>query len=175
MTQPTNPAPSGRWMFAIPGGLALVLVALGVMVAAIARYGEARKSWPSTTGTVTGSGVRQELYQDKDGYWNKYDETGVRYTVAGRTYSFTSRVYVGRSLSSANGTAGYASHYHTNESVRVFYNPDDPSKGTITIDQTPSWILTLIAGICFVLSLPFWFFSGLMLWKSRRSNAKAAS
>lgn len=173
MTEAKN-AGDDRWLFAIPAGLALVLVVLGAMLVVLDRHEAAvaasMRSWPSTTGTVASSGLRDERQQD--GRWAQYAETTFRYEVDGRSYDFTSSEFAGW------GTSGHEHllRYHANEPVRVFYDPADPSQGSLTNQRaSPTILMLLIGAVCFALSLPFWYLSARMFVKQRRSSSAGAS
>ncbi len=159
---------SDQGLFAIPAGLALVLLGLGAMVVLIGRHQVAKaaamQSWPSTMGTVADAVLRNERDPKAPSGWMQRIETRVRWTVDSRSYELTFSEYAGR------GTYG---HEHLMRShggpVRVFYDPANPSNGSLTNEQTPPHLLMLLIGIaCFVLSLPFWYLSARMFVKQRR-------
>ena len=158
-----------RGLFAIPAGLALILVLLGAMVLAIGRHQSARaasmQSWPSTLGTVTGSGLVNVRQPSDTTGWIQRVDTSVRWTVNGRSYDVTFSDYAGR------GTQGHEHlvRYHAGDPLRVFYDPAAPSQGSLTNKQTsPHVPFVLIGAACLVLSLPFWYLSARMLAKQRR-------
>lgn len=144
-----------RWFAAIPAGLALVLIVLGAMLIGINRHenalGVAMKSWPSTTGTVVRSGFRDE--RQNDGRVLQYADTKFRYEVDGHSYEFGTSEY-----------AGYASnqhylHYHPKDAVRIYYDPKDPSDGSLTNERSAPIIMLVLGVVLCALSLPFWYLS----------------
>lgn len=160
------------WFFAIPGGLALLLVIGAAILIALGRHEaavtSAMRSWPSTMGTVASAGLRDERQQD--GSWIQFADTTVRYEVNGRSHEITFGVYAGR------GTWGHEKslRYRANDPVRVFYNPADPSQASLTNDrETPDYLGVLIGAGCLALSLPFWYLAFRMFIKQRRSSAGA--
>ena len=162
-------AAGDRWMSAIPAGLALVLLVLGAMLIGIDRYevalGKRMRSWPSTTATVTRSVLRDEKQQD--GRWFQYTDTTFRYVVDGRAHDFTSSEYAG-----VHGNDETRLRYHANDSVRVFYDPADPSQGSLTNERTsPTMLVMLLGALCFALSLPFWYVSVRMFRKRPPASA----
>jgi hypothetical protein len=159
-----------RWLFAIPAGLALILIVLGTMFIALERHGaeldRRMRSWPSTTGTVTGAELQDRPNQD--GRMSQYASTGYRYEVAGRTYEFTISEYVGIGI-------GHKLPHQENESVRVYYDPADPSHGSLTNDPGPPHMLMLSIAVALIaLSLPFLYLSARMFRKRPRASAGAA-
>ncbi len=84
----------------------------------------------------------------------------------GRSYDITTSEYAG--LGHAND--GHRLRYQANDSARMFYDPAEPSNGSLTNDRPPPSILTLLIGaVCFALSLPFWYLSARMFRRSRSS------
>jgi len=154
-------------MAAIPAGLALILIVLGTMMVAIDRHeasvAEGMRSWPSTTATVVTSGLHDERRQD--GTWIQFEDATFRYSVNGHEYK--------------TGTSRYAGlrqyehhlHYQPNETVRVYYDPAQPSSASLTNDPpVPSKVMLLIGALCFALSLPFFYISARMLRKRPHSQ-----
>jgi hypothetical protein len=171
---PVDDARGNRLMFAIPAGFALLLVGGGAGLVALGRHEEAvtasMRSWPSTMGTVSGSGFRDVRLQD--GRWVQYADTGFRYSVDGRSYDFTTSEYAG----SGNPSHERSLKYHANDPVRVFYDAANPSHGALTNDRsTPDFVLVLIGAIVCALSLPFFCLAAWMLVKERRASKRPAA
>lgn len=159
-----------RWLFAIPAGLAFILVLLGTVCVAIDRHEVAvarrMRSWPSTTAIVTKSALRDQRQQD--GRWSQYADTTFHYVVDGRSYDFTTSNYAGL----GNTSTGHRLRYHANDSVRVYYDPADPSQGSLTNERTSPTIVAMVIGVvCFALSLPFWYLSVRLFRKRPRASA----
>jgi hypothetical protein len=163
--------PGGRWMFALPAGIALVLVLIGTMLVGIDRYEVAvaarMRTWPSTPGTVTGAGMRDQRLQD--GRLAHYADTGYRYQVDGRTYTFTVSEYAG-----LGSGYGHPLEYVGNAPVPIYYDPDDPSHGSVTNGQSPpTFALIVIAILLYAATLPFWYLS--VRWFLSRPRARPAA
>jgi hypothetical protein len=163
------PTDSQRWMPLLPAGLGLVLVVLGGVFGGIGQHqrtrGEAVKTWPEVEATITAASFspfrRSGETQDE-----LNEVTSFHYVVEGRSYDFTSTEYIGWA-SDGHGalrrTAG--------QKLPLYFNPQDPSDTVLSrTGEGPLVIFVLIAGLCALLSLPFWFFAvKLQLRNLRRS------
>ncbi len=155
-----------RGLFAIPGGLALVLVILGVMLLAIRHHLDAKaaamRSWPSIMGTVASCQYVDERNDNTASGWQHRLETGYRWTVDGRGFQRTYSTYAGR----GQHFDAKPTRYHVGDPIRVYYDPANPSEGSLTNDVPQPSLLMLIIGVALlVLSLPFWYLAVRMFLK----------
>ncbi len=161
--------PGGRGMSAIPTGIALTLLVIGGILIAVRQHGAATaaamRSWPSTMGTITGAGLVNVRDPNDTTGWQHRSETGFRWSVDGREYHITLSEYSGRGPARDE----HATRYHAGDPVRVFYDPADPSQGSLTTGLPPSPALLVIPAGLFAVSLPFWYLAALWFAKPRPS------
>jgi hypothetical protein len=151
----------------LPAGLGLVLLVLGGVFGGIGQHqgerAEAVKTWPEVEATITGASFSP--FRRADETQDELNEvTSFHYVVAGQPHDFTSTTYVGWA-SSGHGSLRYAE----GQKVPLYVNPLNPSDTALSrTGQAPTMLFILIAGLCALLSLPFWFFAVKMLLKNLR-------
>lgn len=164
--------------YLVPAGLALVLLLFGgALIGAgrlIAGAAEARRTWPSTEGVVTTNWKATEPTRVRDSKTgNTYEQWGAileyTYEVDGRQYTGNGRGY---------GEAApleVEADYVVGEKVRVFYDPEDPSRAALTLGaDEPEDIRTPFLWVgCGVMLLgaPF----GYLSYRMARGRGGAAS
>ena len=107
--------------FLIPAGLILTICGVVFFI-----VNNENKNYIEIESTVTNVEVEQEAYTDTDG--NTVEATykvNVSYTVSDKEY---------------NAELNGMSKYEVGDKIKIFYNPDDPSKVT----QTKSLVLPII-------------------------------
>ena len=142
------------------GFFVLVLLALG---GGLIFYGlrsrqkaEASQSWPSTTGQIIRSEVKQSANTDDDGNtsYSYYPSVEYTYQITGQTY--TSKRLVFGALkgygSSAKAVADLQP-YSLGGQVTVYYNPENPSEAVLERKAGALSGMMIIGIICVVLSL----------------------
>lgn len=118
-----------------------LILLLGVVVAYPLWFWEARQArgWPATAGEVIESRVEQRVSR-------YYPVVAYRYSVDGR--SFTSRVIGLSSERQRFGTFQEAQavivSYPVGSQVQVRYNPDNPSRAALIINEPPIEVLLAI-------------------------------
>jgi hypothetical protein len=97
------------------------------------RAGAATRGWPAAAGRITHSGVGRELTTDGEGGSHELFDAEVRYMyeVDGATLR-GEMIHANREpFASRRRAEGLARRYPEGAEVRVFYDPDDPSRAVL--------------------------------------------
>lgn len=158
MTQP--PPSSDRAPAWIVLGLAAVFALMGGIFIAVGRHmnhrWEASLTWPSTDAVVLSSS-RSSYTDPGQSIPRPTGGTEYRYTVNGHAYEFRSSGYLGQREPRA-----------TNERVRVYYDPTNPS--THMFDEMRGHrdpMFEIIGALCVLVTLPFWYLALRMFMRAR--------
>lgn len=90
--------------------------------------------WPSTSGTINNSEVRQSASTDDDGNisYFYYPHIEYSYVVAGQTFSSKQISFGGaQGFKNTNQAQLILTRYPVNAGVWVFYNPQNPSEAVL--------------------------------------------
>jgi hypothetical protein len=115
--------------------MAMGILALSLGVSA---YLEAQQvqDWPSTTGTVTDTNVREEWVSEGGrggghSHYEYYPEVQYSYSVGGSTYYGNDISKLESSYTSYSGAQAYLTDHRVGSQVTVYYNPDNPSEAVL--------------------------------------------
>jgi hypothetical protein len=140
--------------------LLVTLIIGGVLVFLAMRSkkkSEASQTWPSTSGTVMVSEIRESSSTDDDGYTRTYYHPKVEYG-----YEVAGQAFTGKNIS-FGGQVGYGSpsqvnpvlaKYPLGANVTVYYNPEKPSEAVLERKAggfkflMTGGILLLVIGLC---------------------------
>lgn len=92
------------------------------------------KDWPTTTGTVTNTWVREEYSsgsRNSPSHYDYYPEVEYTYKVNGATYYGNQLVKIETGYSSFVDAQSYNDRYATGTQVTVYYNPDNPNEAVL--------------------------------------------
>ena len=153
-----------------------MLLVLGSAFALVGRHQvlrtEAMRSWPELEGTITGCGLSRfrRAGQTQD---ERHLVTALTWELDGRPYTLTLTQYAGWASSPAAPAP-----YTEGQRVKLKVNPLDAQDAMFSTAaaqrEWPVWPF-LVAALCGVTSVPFWFFGGRMAWRARRSTQRLAS
>jgi hypothetical protein len=160
ISRPARRSSPGRLLL-----LALAMFAVGIILAVwggrqvFEAYNS--KNWPTTEGTITSSYVhkregspsdknKQPTYHVKINY--EYTVDGTRYT--GERIRFTDNADRGR-----DKAKGLADEYFADQTVTVYYNPEDPGIAILKPGFVFSTFIPFLGGLAFL-------FAGILCFKT---------
>jgi hypothetical protein len=137
------------------GGIALIFLVIGIALILKSRRDKqkasASRSWPSTTGRITNSGVSSHTSRDSDGDMEVSYSISVEYEYAVKGQNFNSRnISFGARNSHRHRSQAEAelANYQVGKTVAVFYNPANPEEAVLERNASGSNALAII-GIIF--------------------------
>ena len=125
------------------------------------RRGRASKSWPTTTGKITFSGIKK--VSDSEGTFY-FPDISYEYSVDGVTY-LSDAIHFGpaRGFAFPSSARKRASKYTVGMPVTVYYNPEDPNIAVLEPGiRTSSFIFLGLGALSFIIGL--FIFSVLIYW-----------
>lgn len=143
------------WLFC--GGFFIFAFFVGGVVAIIFGIRNRKKAtesqnWPKVMGKITRAEIVEELDTDEEGFTSKTykPEIEYQYTVGDNEFTSTRISFGGTRTYSSNKKAEETlTNYPLNESVSVFYNPQDSSE-SVLIQGTKGTMGLIIVGIVFL-------------------------
>jgi len=148
-------------------GISLVFMAIGggllFYARNVARKAQQSLSWPATEGVISHAAV---LFRTRDSAQanNAADyraDIAYRFKVKGRDYTSSQITLMDYSSSSSANAEGIVTRYPDGSTVKVFYNPQDPSESVLEPGPTRGILILQLIGGLFAVAGAFIFIMGL--------------